>query len=311
MIFQRHPGGPILTRKHVPDFPPEIVDASSVFNPGVALWQGKIVALLRVQTRGRRTFLLRAISEDGVTFEIDPQPIAFEGIEAVSETIHHIYDPRITVLDDEIIVCFAMDLDEGCRLGIVRSQDFQSFEFLGMSQDDLRNGVLFPERIGGRYARLERPNQLADSLAGGGGAIRLAYSDDLVNWEVGGNLMRGRPRYWDERIGSGPPPVKTSQGWLHIYHGVATHFGASSLYQAGAVLLDLEDPSKVIARGRDNILEPREPWELAGQVPGVVFPTGLILRDDAVDLYYGAADSCIGLARASIQQLISACRTGE
>ncbi len=311
MVFQRHPGGPILSREHVPDFPPDIVDASSVFNPGVALWQGKTIALLRVQTRGRRTFLLRAFSEDGVTFEIDPQPTTFVGIEAVPETIHHIYDARLTVIDDEILVCFAMDLDKGCRLGMARSADFEHFEFIGMSGDDLRNGVLFPERIGGRYARLERLNDIEDNIAGGGAAIRLAYSDDLLNWEVEGDLFQGRPRYWDERIGSGPPPVKTSQGWLHIYHGVATHFAASNLYQAGVVLLDLVDPSKVIARGRDNILEPRETWELTGQVPGVVFPTGLILRGSAVDLYYGAADTCIGLARSSLDTLIQACRIGE
>jgi predicted GH43/DUF377 family glycosyl hydrolase len=311
MIFQRHPGGPILSREHVSNFPPEIVDASSVFNPGVALWRGKTLALLRVQTRGRHTFLLRASSEDGVNFEIEAQPIKFTGIEAVTETIHHIYDARITVIDDEILVCFAMDLDEGCRLGMARSSDFEHFEFIGMSDDDLRNGVLFPERIGGRYARLERLNELQDNLAGGGDAIRLAYSDDLLNWEIEGDLFQGRPRFWDERIGSGPPPVKTAQGWLHIYHGVATHFAAASLYQAGVVLLDLEDPSKVIARGRDNILEPRETWELAGQVPGVVFPTGLILRGEVVDLYYGAADTCIGLARSSLDTLIQACRIGE
>lgn len=311
MVFQRHPGGPILTRDHVPDFPPEIIDASSVFNPGVALWRGKVVALLRVQTRGRRTFLLKASSEDGLRFDIDPQPLVFTGIEALPETIHHIYDPRLTVIEDELLVCFAMDLDEGCRLGMARSRDFLHFDFIGMSDDDLRNGVIFPERIGGRYARLERPNNSAGNLAGGGDAIRLAYSDDLVKWEGSVELMRGRPRYWDERIGSGPPPVKTSQGWLHIYHGVATHFGASSLYQAGVVLLDLNDPSQVIARGRDNVLEPRETWELGGQVPGVVFPTGLILRDKAADLYYGAADTCIGLARTSVDALIQACRIGD
>ncbi len=311
MVFQRHPGGPILTREDVPDHPPEIIDASSVFNPGVALWRDRVVALLRVQTRGRQTYLLRAVSAEGRRFEIDPRPLRFDGLDAITETIHHLYDPRLTVIDDELLVCFAMDLDSSCRLGMARSKDFETFEFLGMSEEDLRNGVIFPERIGGRYARLERPNLLDDSLAGGGDAIRIAWSDDLIRWEAGPEILRGRPHYWDERIGSGPPPLRTAEGWLQIYHGVATHFGASSLYQAGVVLLDLEDPSRVIARGRDNVLEPRESWELTGQVPGVVFPTGLVARDGFLDLYYGAADTCIGLARASLRLVIDACRIGE
>ncbi len=311
MIFQRHPGGPVLTREHVPDHPAEILDASSVFNPGVTLWRNRVVALLRVQTRGRRTFLLRAVSDDGRSFEIDSRPVQFNGLEDIALPIHHVYDPRLTVIDDELLVSFAMDLDTGCRLGTARSRDFETFEFLGMSEEDLRNGVIFPEKIEGRYARLERPNILDDHTAGGGDTIRIAYSNDLARWEAGPEIMRGRPHYWDERIGSGPPPVKTPEGWLHVYHGVATHFGASSLYQAGVVLLDPEDPSEVIARGRDNVLEPREAWELTGQVPGVVFPTGLVEKGGLLDLYYGAADTCVGLARASLQQVIDACRIGE
>ena len=90
-----------------------------------------------------------------------------------------------------------------------------------------------------------------------GDAIWLTESDDLVEWRPVGEVMSGRPHYWDELIGSGPPPVKTEAGWLHLYHGVATHFASSNIYQAGAVLLDLEDPSRVIARTWDNILEPR------------------------------------------------------
>ena len=92
-------------------------------------------------------------------------------------------------------------------------------------------------------------------------------------------LIEGRFHYWDEFIGSGPPPVKTRQGWLHIYHGVAGHFGSSNIYQAGVMLLDLNDPSKVLARSWCNILEPRELFELTGQVPNVVFPSGMIVKD--------------------------------
>jgi predicted GH43/DUF377 family glycosyl hydrolase len=133
--------------------------------------------------------------------------------------------------------------------------------------------------------------------------------------------MSGRPHYWDELIGSGPPPVKTSEGWLHVYHGIATHFGSTNIYQAGVVLLDLHNPGKIIARGRYNILEPREPYELVGQVPNVVFPSGMIVNEVEPDgtakpgsevfLYYGAADTSVALAIATVDELIEACYEGN
>jgi beta-1,4-mannooligosaccharide/beta-1,4-mannosyl-N-acetylglucosamine phosphorylase len=179
--------------------------------------------------------------------------------------------------------------------------------------------VLFPERIGGKYLRLERPNtvRLADGPTTGC-QIVLAESTDLLHWRSVAPVMSGRAHYWDELIGSGPPPVKTRAGWLHIYHGIATHFGSTNIYQAGAVLLDLANPSQVIARTRDNILEPRLPYELAGQVPNVVFPSGLIVQhsddegfaepDSKIYLYYGAADTCVGLAICRVSDLIAACQ---
>jgi predicted GH43/DUF377 family glycosyl hydrolase len=130
--------------------------------------------------------------------------------------------------------------------------------------------------------------------------------------------MSGRFHFWDELIGSGPPPVKTRDGWLHIYHGVATHFASSNIYQAGVVLLDLDDPTKVLGRCRDNILEPREPYELTGQVPNVVFPSGWVVdrfdetgcacSDSPVKIYYGAADTVVALAETTIGELVAAAR---
>jgi predicted GH43/DUF377 family glycosyl hydrolase len=130
--------------------------------------------------------------------------------------------------------------------------------------------------------------------------------------------LQGRWHYWDELIGPGPPPIPTREGWLCIYHGVALHLASAHLYQAGVFLLDPDDPSRVIARGRDNILEPREPYEIAGQVPNVVFPTGAIVEEtDAegfahprslVRLYYGAADTCVATATTTVAALLEAAR---
>jgi len=316
--MRRYPGNPILTRSDIPDIPPLLTDATSVFNPGAVKDRGITYLMLRVQARSRETFLVMAESADGFRFVVRPQAVELRGIENVRGRIYHVYDARLTALDGAHYVMFAMDMDSGCRLGLARTEDFREFRFLGVtSTDDVRNGVLFPEKIGGLYLRLERPNKA--KLEGGpttGSEIWLAGSDDLAGWRRLGPVMGGRFHYWDEYIGSGPPPVKTRKGWLHIYHGVATHFGSANIYQAGVVLLDLRDPAKVLGRSRGNILEPREPYELCGQVPNVVFPSGMVVDDfdaegyalpaSAVKVYYGAADTSVALAVTTIGELLAA-----
>ncbi len=320
MALTRSPKNPILTRADIPDIPPEIVDATSVFNPGAVLYDGRYLLMLRVQTRGRETFFMTAESDDGTHFEVSPRIVSLRGIDRVDGTVYHSYDPRITRLGDTYYVMFAMDTDLGCRLGLARSTDFRTFEFAGITGNgDIRNGVLFPEKIGGQYARLDRPNRV--SFEGGvtsGDEIVLSRSDDLIEWRPVGPVMRGRPHYWDELIGPGPPPVKTREGWLLVYHGIATHLACAYIYQAGVALLALDDPSKVLARSRDNILEPREPYEMTGQVPNVVFPSGMVVErydeqgfadpDSRALVYYGAADTSVGLATATVGELIAACR---
>jgi beta-1,4-mannooligosaccharide/beta-1,4-mannosyl-N-acetylglucosamine phosphorylase len=318
-ILRRVPGNPVLTRDDIPDIPPRLVDATSVFNPGAIKAGGIVSLMLRVQARSRETFMIMAESADGFRFVVRPEVVDFKGLGTVAERVYHVYDARLTALGGAYYAMLAMDMDSGCQLGLARTDDLRDFRFLGLtSTDDVRNGVLFPEKIGGLYLRLERPNKARPE--GGpttGSEIWLAGSDDLLSWRRLGPVMGGRFHYWDEYIGSGPPPVKTRRGWLHIYHGVATHFGSANIYQAGVVLLDLADPTKVLGRSRGNILEPREPYELCGQVPNVVFPSGMIVDEsDAegfalpgspVKVYYGAADTCVGLAVTTVGELLDAC----
>ena len=320
MPFRRRPGGPLLTRGMIPDGDPRLADPTSVFNPGALKCDGRYLLMLRVQNRGRETFLLPATGDDGENFRISGEPVRLRGAEPVAERVHHFYDPRLTRIDGRFHMLLAMDLGSVCRLGLAASDDFTLWDFLGVVSDaNVRNGVLFPEKIGGRYLRLERPNRLEMSGGGrSGDEIALAESDDLLTWRRTASVCGGRAHYWDELIGPGPPPVKTREGWLLVYHGVATHFASANVYQAGVLLLDLADPSRLLARGRYNVLEPRESWELTGQVPNVVFPSGLIVeRTDAegfalpgseVKLYYGAADTCVGLATSTIERLIRAAK---
>ncbi len=318
-MMKRYPNNPILTRNDIPPIPPGLVDVTSVFNPGAIFFQNKIWLILRVQNRGRETSFVTAQSDDGIHFKISNNSVNLTGIELLSDTVYHCYDARPTLIGDTIYIMFAMDMDNGCSLGLARTSDMLSFEFLGIaSTGDIRNGVLFPEKFNGKYLRLDRPNDF--KLEGGpvtGSTICLSESNDLLHWTRTAPIISGRFHYWDELIGMGPSPIKTRHGWLCIYHGVATHFGSANIYQAGVFLLDLQDPTKLIARGHYNILEPREPYELMGQVPNVVFPSGAIVKDvdnegfaresSEVFVYYGATDTCVGLATTTISQLLTHC----
>jgi beta-1,4-mannooligosaccharide/beta-1,4-mannosyl-N-acetylglucosamine phosphorylase len=322
MPLLRHPANPILTRREIPALAPHLADVSSVFNPGAFLLDGRTVLLLRVQSRGRETFLVTAESADGVKFEVHDRPIEVRGLERIGAPVYHLYDPRVTRLEGSRRVVLSADTDLGCRVVLGRLLDLDTLEIDGVaSAEDSRNGVLFPERIDGAFALLERPN-----AAGGPGdppsgeSIVLSVSTDLHTWRRRGVVFSGRPHHWDERIGAGPPPVKTREGWLLLYHGVATHFASASIYQAGVALLDLGNPTRVLARSRANILEPRELYECVGQVPNVVFPSGWTIdplddegyatRESRVCVYYGAADTVVGLATGTIGGLLDACRKG-
>jgi len=316
------PHTPLLTRDDLPDMPPEVIDATSVFNPGAVMLNGTTHLLLRVQTRGRRTCLVPAHAPDGMAFTVAPRPVELRGLDACPSTVFHVYDPRLSVIGDRLLVVTALDTDAGGRLAIWEASGDPARGFAGLERLDLitltgnhdtRNGVLFDRRIGDRWLMLERPNDTAPP--GGppsGGTITLLASADFSTWETVGEVMTGRPHYWDELIGAGPPPVLTDRGWLLVYHGVATHFGAASVYQAGCVLLDRVDPTRVLARSRDNILEPRAPWELTGQVPNVVFPSGMTVDAGGVaHIYYGAADTCIGCLQTTVDELLGVLlRTG-
>ena len=312
--MERYLNNPVVEPKDIPVIPPNIIDATSVFNPGAIKFNDKTLLMLRVQNRARETYFIMAESEVGIQFKIANKFIKWEGLEKVKEKIYHLYDPRITKIGDEYYIMFAMDIESGCFLGLGKTIDFKKFSFMGVvSKEDNRNGVLFSEKVNGKYLRLDRPNknQLADGPLTGS-EIWLSESDNLINWNPVKKLISGRNHYWDELIGAGPPPVKTAKGWLCVYHGIAMHY--QPIYQAGVMLLDLEDPSKVIARGRFNILEPRKLYETVGQVPNVIFPTGIIVdkfdengfakMDSKIKLYYGAADTVVGLAISTIHQLI-------
>ncbi len=227
-----------------------------------------------------------------------------EGRYAIYEE-YGIEDPRITKIDDIYYITYTCYSRYACCVGLARTTDFRTFERMGViSLPDNKDVVLFPEKIGGRYARLDRPL----TVVGERGDIWISYSPDLLHWGDPRPVMEPRKGRWDsKKIGAGAPPIKTEQGWLEIYHGVR-ETASGALYRLGVVLLDLEDPSQVIGRAAEAILSPIATEDFLGNVMNVVFTCGAILEDDGeVKIYYGAADQVMCLATARVDDLIALC----
>jgi beta-1,4-mannooligosaccharide/beta-1,4-mannosyl-N-acetylglucosamine phosphorylase len=193
-----------------------------------------------------------------------------------------------------------------CRLSLVKTKDFKKIQWLGfISETDNRNGVLFPEKINGLYARLDRPNTGSNN-----GDIWISYSPDLIFWGKSECVFRNWEgiRWAWTKIGAGAVPIRTKEGWLTIFHGVRTQCHSHYVYQLGVCLLDLKNPAKVKAMAEDAILIPEEQYELVGQTPSVVFTCGAVVEDNGeVKIYYGGADTVQCVATTSVQRLIDAC----
>lgn len=188
--------------------------------------------------------------------------------------------------------------------GLLLSDDLRSFRRLGRitrSDVDDRDVILFPEKIGGRYAMLHRPMQWAGpGHENAYPAMWLCYSDDLLTWSESTMLAKGE-FCWENKIGGSCPPIRTEHGWFVIYHAV----DSKGIYRVGVMMLDLEDPSRVIARTPEPIMEPEEDYEWNGLYPhGVVFPTANVVVEDVLYVYYGAADQKIGVATADFPALV-------
>lgn len=296
--LQRYSGNPIITPAQMP-FP-----CSAVFNAGVVKFKGKILLLLRVEDLQRETVFVKATSADGIHFDIDPTPINYPlgEVEKGSERKHR-FDMRITPIDGTYYICHAIWLDKfGSVLGIAKTDDFVNFQQISISVPSNRNGVLFPEKINGLYARLERPQHID-----GKGHIWISYSPDLVYWGNPKPLPMPRLAWGEVKTGAGAVPIKTDKGWLEIYH--ATAFTASTEnYYLGAMLLDLKDPSKIIAAPKHMILAAERDYECVGQVPNVVFTGGAIETDGGkLYIYYGGADTRMCIAESTVGTLVDFC----
>lgn len=300
-LFHRHPANPILTAQHWP-YP-----AHTVFNAGACQLDGETLLLVRVEDRRGHSHLTVARSRDGVSdWKIDTLPTFAPDSEGFSEEAWGVEDARLTWIEDRgvWIIAYTAYSAAGPMVSLAQTKDFKSFERLGpvMPPED-KDAALFPKRFGNRYAMIHRPVSAGSS----GAHIWLSFSPDLTHWGDHHILLHARRgAWWDaNKIGLSPPPLETDEGWLILYHGVR-HTPGGCLYRLGLALLDLEDPRQVLRRSDEWVFAPEMDYERQGDVNGVVFPCGWTLEKESGELriYYGGADTCIGLATAHLPDVL-------
>jgi beta-1,4-mannooligosaccharide/beta-1,4-mannosyl-N-acetylglucosamine phosphorylase len=304
-LLIRFAGNPIITAADIP------YRANSVFNPGAVTVDGETLLLLRVEDLRGMSHLTSARSLDGrSSWRVDPRPTFVADPAHHPEEVWGIEDPRITWIPEreEWAIVYTAYSRRGPLVSLALTRDFRRFVRMGpvMPPED-KDAALFPHRFGGRWALVHRPVPV-----NGAAQIWLSYSPDLRHWGDHTLLLPAREGgWWDaERVGLGPPPLQTPEGWLLLYHG-ARHTVGGVLYRAGLALLDLDDPRKVLHRSEEWVLGPSEPYERIGDVVGVVFPTGWIADEgrDELRIYYGAADAAVALATARLSEVLAYIRS--
>lgn len=290
-VVWRSVKNPIITKKAIPN-------ANSIFNSAVVPFKGGFAGVFRCDDRALQQKLYKGVSRDGVNWAIEAQPIRFEnGQEARG------YDPRVCWIDDRYYITWCNNYS-GPTIGVAFTYDFEKFHqlenaFLPFN----RNGVLFPRKINGKFVMMSRPSDNGHTPFGD---IFLSQSPDMEHWGHHRHVLKAEGGWAWTKVGAGPIPIETTEGWLLIFHGVMTTCNGM-VYSVGAALLDINEPWKVLYRAKPYILHPEEIYECVGDVPNVVFPCATLHDADTgrIAIYYGGADTVVGLAYTQVDELIA------
>ncbi len=298
-LLERYDGNPILTASEWP------MTVNVVFNPGVTRLDDQTVLLVRVEDRTGISHLCPVRSADGLTgWVIDAESNMEPDLDNEAERFG-IEDARITRCGDEHLIVYTGYSVGGPLVCLAATRDFRTYERRGvvMPPED-KDAALFPRRFEGRWGLIHRPVSTTPKHTAD---IWLSWSPDLRHWGDHAVLLAARDGgWWDaHKIGLCAPPLLTSEGWLLLYHGVRVT-AAGSIYRLGLALLDAERPEHVLARSSEWILGPDADYERSGDVSQVVFSCGwLLLEDgDTLRIYYGAADTSVCVATASLSALL-------
>ncbi len=299
-VVWRYSENPVIGRHEIPS-------SNSIFNSAVIPYKGKFAGVFRCDNRAREMDIYRGFSDDGVNWTIDHDPIVFEGADPEILEKAYRYDPRVVEIDGRYYITWCNGY-HGPTIGVGYTDDFETFHqlenaFLPYN----RNGVLFPRKINGKYVMLSRPSDTGHTPFGD---IFISQSPDMVYWGEHRHVMGTAGGWQSTKIGAGPIPIETDEGWLMIYHGVLTSCNGF-VYAFGAALLDIDEPWKVLYRSKDYLLTPQVDYELAGDVPNVAFPCAALTDQDTgrIAIYYGCADSVTGIAFSTVQDILEWLKT--
>lgn len=277
--------------------------SNSIFNSAVVPFGDGFAGVFRCDDKRREMLLHAGFSKDGINWVIDEEPISFQCEDEEIGQFEYGYDPRVCFIEDRYYVTWCNGY-HGPTIGVAYTFDFKTFHqlenaFLPYN----RNGVMFPRKINGKFAMLSRPSDTGHTSFGD---IFYSESPDFVYWGKHRHVMAPRGWWQSTKIGAGPIPIETEEGWLVFYHGVLTSCNGY-VYSFGAALLDLDEPWKVKYRTEPYLLSPQELYECVGDVPNVVFPCAALHDKDTgrIAVYYGCADTVTGVAFTQVDELIA------
>lgn len=283
----RYTENPIIDRSFVKD-------ANSIFNSAVVRRdkEDDFAGVFRLDDITREQYLVTGFSKDGIHWELNDEKI-FRG-----------YDPRLCEIDGKYYLSWVCHTDRGTSIGIAVTEDFINWDrkenaVLPVS----RNGVLFPRKVNNEYMIFTRPCDKGHTPYGD---IFLSHSPDLTYWGKHRFVIKPENNWEMTKVGAGPTPIETDEGWLCFYHGVITSCNGFT-YSMGAMITDINEPWKVLHRADCYLLSPRETYEFVGDVPNVVFPCAALADGDTgrIAIYYGGADTVVGLAFTTVDEVVS------
>lgn len=236
-----------------------------------------------------------ARSKDGIQFKVEDEPFIYP---VMDNEAYGVEDARVTEIDGAYYINYTAVSRDSWATALAVTDDFRTIERKGLIfHPENKDVAIFPEKVGGKYIALHRPNNSGFGKA----SIWYSESPDLIHWGSHQCIVRPRENHWESmKIGGGAPPIKTPEGWLIIYHGK----GDNSLYSLFCLLLDLDDPSRVIKRAEEPLLTPTEDYETQGFFPNVVFSNGIVEKDDQIFIYYGASDETVAVAIIDLDTLL-------
>lgn len=291
----RYDANPVIPRNLIPC-------ANSIFNSAVVPYEGKFAGVFRVDDRARNMRIHAGFSDDGLHWNIEHEPIQFECDDPEIGDFVYGYDPRVAWIEDRYYVTWCNGY-HGPTIGVAYTYDFKTFHqlenaFLPFN----RNGVMFPRKIRDKYVMLNRPSDNGHTPFGD---IFVSESPDMIHWGCHRHVMATAGGWQSTKIGAGPIPIETSEGWLMIYHGVLTSCNGF-VYSMGAALLDLEEPWKVLYRAEPYLLSPQTYYECVGDVPNVAFPCAALTDAETgrIAVYYGGADTVTALAFGYVDEIV-------